>query len=117
LVRQQLEICIFSNLATEFKTGDACVVGSSSYADFREQLLSHAECEPLIEEYCLLEFPANSDDFVKHLQDKLAQVASVVDEICAVDKQFTINKDGEPVLKRSSSPNDEVEELELKSVL
>jgi len=46
-----------------------CVVGSSSYADFREQLLSHAECEPLIEEYCrLLEFPANSDDFVKHLQ-------------------------------------------------
>jgi len=48
----------------------------------------------------LLEFPANSDDFVKHLQDKLAQVASVVDEICAVDKQFTINKDGEPVLKR-----------------
>jgi len=38
----------------------------------------------------LLEFPANSDDFVKHLQDKLAQVASVVDEICAVDKQFTI---------------------------
>jgi len=63
--------------------------------------LSHAECEPLIEEYCrLLEFPANSDEFVKHLQDKLAEVASVVDEICAVDKQFTINKDGEPVLKR-----------------
>ena len=42
LVRQQLEIRIFSNLATEFKTGDACVVGSESYADFREQLLSHA---------------------------------------------------------------------------
>jgi len=117
LVRQQLEICIFSNLATEFKTGDVCVVGSSSYAD-REQLLSHAECEPLIEEYCrLLEFPANSDDFVKHLQDK-AQVASVVDEICAVDKQFTINRDGEPVLKRIPlAQTNEVEELELKSVL
>jgi len=56
-----------------------CVVGSSSYADFREQLLSHAECEPLIES--LLEFPANSDDFVRHLQDK-AQVASVVDDLC-----------------------------------
>jgi len=79
--------------------------------------LSHAECEPLIEEYCrLLEFPANPDDFVKHLQDKLAQVAFVVDEICAVDKQFTINKDGEPVLKRipSLAQTDEVEELESK---
>ncbi|MBD2365427.1 Tn3 family transposase [Anabaena minutissima FACHB-250] len=117
LVRQQLEICIFSNLATEFKTGDACVVGSSSYADFREQLLSDAECEPLIESYCrLLEFPANPDDFVKHLQDKLAIVADAVDKICAVDKQFTINKDGEPVLKRipSLAQTHEVEELESK---
>jgi len=70
------------------------------------------------EEYCrLLEFPANSDEFVKHLQDKLAEVASVVDEICAVDKQF-INKDGEPVLKRILlAQTNEVEELELKSVL
>ncbi|MEH2196589.1 MAG: hypothetical protein V7K98_28650 [Nostoc sp.] len=46
LVHQQLEICIFSILTTEFETRDACVLGSSSYANFREQLLSHAECEP-----------------------------------------------------------------------
>jgi len=90
LVRQQLEICIFSNLATEFKTGDACVVVRQ--CRFREQLLSHAECEPDRKRILSLEFPANSDEFVKHLQDKLAEVASVVDEICAVDKQFTINK-------------------------
>jgi len=54
-----------------------------------------------------------------NLQDKLAEVASVVD---AVDKQFTkhftINKDGEPVLKRIPlAQTNEVEELELKSVL
>ncbi len=30
LVRQQLEICIFSYLADDFKAGDACVVGSLS---------------------------------------------------------------------------------------
>ncbi|MEH1928687.1 MAG: hypothetical protein V7K14_30360 [Nostoc sp.] len=75
--------------------------------------MSHAESELLIEEYCcLLEFPANPDDFVKHLQDKLAQV----DEICAVDKQFTINKDGESVFKRipSLAQTNEVEELESK---
>lgn len=117
LVRQQLEICIFSNLATEFKTGDACVVGSESYADFREQLLSHVECEPLIEEYCcLIGFPANPTDFVEHLRSCLTQVACVVDNICAVDKQFTINKEGDPVLKKlpSLTQPPEVDLLESK---
>jgi TnpA family transposase len=117
LVRQQLEICIFSYLATEFKTGDACVIGSESYADFREQLLTHSECEPLISEYCrLVGFPDNPEDFVEYLRDELTRVASVVDEICSDGKQVTINKDGEPVLKRLKSPLEpkEVEELEDK---
>jgi hypothetical protein len=77
LVRRQLEICVFSYLATEFKTGDACVVGSESYADFREQLLTHEECEPLISEYCRqLGFPDNASDFVEHLRVLLTQVAT-----------------------------------------
>jgi TnpA family transposase len=117
LVRQQLEICIFSNLATEFKTGDACVVGSESYADFREQLLTHAECEPLISEYCrLLEFPDNPDDFVEHLRQELMRIASEVDKTCDVDKQFTINKEGDPVLKKvpSLTQPPEVDLLESK---
>jgi TnpA family transposase len=117
LVRQQLEICIFSNLATEFKAGDACVVGSESYADFREQLLTYAECEPLISEYCrLLEFPDNPDDFVKHLRQELMRIASEVDKTCDVDKQFTINKEGDPVLKKVPSQNQppEVDLLESK---
>jgi TnpA family transposase len=117
LVRQQLEICVFSYLATEFKTGDACVVGSESYADFREQLLTLAECEPMIEEYCSqLGFPANPEDFVEHLRSCLTQVATEVDILCADGKQVTINPDGEPVLKRlKSSPEPiEVEQLEEK---
>lgn len=80
LVRQQLEICIFSYLADDFKAGDACVVGSLSYADFREQLLKESECEPLISEYCrLVGFPDNAEDFVEHLRKSLTQVAEEVD--------------------------------------
>jgi TnpA family transposase len=117
LLRQQLEICIFSYLATELKAGDACVVGSESYADFREQLLSFSECEAMIEEYCCqLGFPSNPEDFVEYLRSCLAQVAIEVDLICADGKQVTINQDGEPVLKRLTSPDvpKEVEELEAK---
>jgi hypothetical protein len=98
LVRQQLEICVFSYLATEFKTGDACVVGSESYADFREQLLTLSECEPMIEEYChQLGFPSNPEDFVEYLRSCLTLLATEVDLICADGKQITINEDGEPV--------------------
>ncbi len=117
LVRQHLEICVFSYLATEFKTGDACVVGSESYADFREQLLTLSECEPIIEEYChQLLFPSNPEDFVEYLRSCLIQVATEVDRICADGKQVTINQNGEPVLKRLISPPEpkEVEELEEK---
>jgi TnpA family transposase len=117
LVRQQLEICIFSSLATEFKTGDACVVGSESYADFRAQLLSASECEPLLEEYCQqLGFPADASGFVAYLREELTRVAESVDKICSDGKQFTINKNGEPVLKRIPSLSEpiEVQELEAK---
>ncbi|MCP6760080.1 MAG: Tn3 family transposase, partial [Fischerella sp. CENA71] len=117
LVRQQLEICIFSYLADDFKAGDACVVGSLSYADFREQLLSESECQPLISEYCrLIGFPDNPEDFVEYLRDSLTSVAEEVDAICAVEKQVTINQAGEPVLKKITpvAQPQEVEALEAK---
>ncbi len=91
LVRQQLEICIFTYLATELKTGDACVVGSENYADFREQLLSSEECDQQLKAYCSeLGFPATPETFVNHLRSHLTQVAAEVDKICSDGKQVTI---------------------------
>lgn len=101
LVRQQLEICIFTYLALELKTGDACVEGSENYADFRQELLSWDECEPMMAEYCHeLGIPSTAEDFVENLQQLLTQTAESVDQICSDGQQITINKDGEPVLKR-----------------
>ena len=101
LVRRQLEICIFSYLATELKTGDACVVGSENYADFRQQLLTWSECEPQIAEYCAeLGIPDAPEEFVKHLQNQLTKVAREVDIICQQGDQITIDEEGIPVLKR-----------------
>jgi TnpA family transposase len=101
LVRSQLEICIFSHLATELKTGDACVMGSENYADFRQQLLPWSECEPKIAEYCAeLGIPDTPEKFVSHLQNQLTKVAREVDIICQQGDQITINEEGIPVLKR-----------------
>jgi hypothetical protein len=59
--RKHLEICIFSSLASELKTGDICVKGSENFADYREQLLPWEECEPMVADYCKeLGFPSTS---------------------------------------------------------
>lgn len=101
LVRQQLEICIFSHLAKELKTGDACVIGSENYADFRQQLLPWSECEPKLAEYCSsIGIPDTPEEFVSQLQERLTTVAREVDLICSKGDQITINEEGIPVLKR-----------------
>ena len=100
-VRRQLEICIFTYLATELKTGDVCVGGSESYADFREQLLSWQECQPQLESFCQnLGIPAEPDGFITHLTTWLAQTAIEVDKVCQDGTQVIISQTGEPVLKR-----------------
>jgi len=100
-VRPLLEICLFTYLAAELKTGDACVFGSEAFADFGEQLLAWDTCEPQIEQFCQeLDIPATPETFVKHLQQWLTQVASTVDQVCKDGAQVTISATGEPVLKR-----------------
>ncbi|WP_163420365.1 hypothetical protein, partial [Escherichia coli] len=37
--RRNLEVCVFSHLATELRSGGVCVDGSESFADYRKQLL------------------------------------------------------------------------------
>jgi len=45
-------MCVFSHIASEFKTGDICTEYSEEYSDYRNQLLPLEECKQLIEEYC-----------------------------------------------------------------
>ena len=108
--RRHFEVCVFSYLASELKSGDICVAGSQDYADYREQLLSWSDCLPLLDEYCEnLDWPSNSDDFVAHLKSWLEQAAKKVDEGYPHNTQIVINEEGEPVLKRltkkAESPN------------
>ena len=104
LVRQQLEICVFTYLAVELKTGDAYVVGSESYADLREQMLSWDECESQLEAYCQeLGFPATAEEFIQHFKERLTVAAQEADQICKSGEQVTITQEGKPVLKRVSA--------------
>ncbi|MFH4094618.1 hypothetical protein WAI78_20410, partial [Acinetobacter baumannii] len=74
---------------------------SEKYADYRKQLLSWEECEPLVKEYCKeLNFPSSPTQFVKQLKQNLTSVANTVDSNYPNNGQVMITEDGEPILKR-----------------
>jgi len=101
VMRRHFEICIFSYVAAELKSGDICVFNSEAYADYREQLLSWKDCQPLVEAYCQqLGFPTKAEDFVENLGNLLTQTASSVDQGYPNNTSVVISEQGEPVLKR-----------------
>lgn len=100
--RRHFEVCVFSYLATELKSGDICVIGSEEYADYREQLLSWSECQPLVAQYCNnLGLATDAEAFVAQLKSTLTETANRVDSGYPDNGQAIVNEKGEIVLKRS----------------
>jgi hypothetical protein len=50
--RGQLDVCVFSQLAAELKSGDISVAGSVWFADDRQHFLSREECEVGLKNLC-----------------------------------------------------------------
>ncbi len=116
--RRQFEICVFTHLALELRTCDMAVPGSEQYADYREQLLPWAECEPLVESYCKkLGLPGTADEFVQQLRTELESTAAEVDAGFPSNTAVSINKDGAPVLKRPAANKPPASATELEAAL
>lgn len=103
IVRRHLEVCVFSYLEAELRSADICVIGSENYADYREQLASWSECQPLVAQYSEnLGFADTASGFVTQLKTWLTDTANSVDIGYLDNGQVVINASGEPVLKRPS---------------
>ena len=101
LFRRHFEVCVFSYLAFELKSGDICIKGSSEYADWRKQLLSWNECEVMVDKYCEnLGLPKTAQTFVNNLKTCLTQAAEKVDSNYPQNTSLIINDEGEPILKK-----------------
>ncbi len=100
--RRYLEVCVFSYLASELRSGDMCVLGSESFADYRKQLLPWEECFHRLPAYCeKVGLPGTAKEFVASLKIQLEETAQHLDEkfpSCRGD--VSINEAGEPVLRR-----------------
>lgn len=117
LVRRHLEVCVFSYLAAELRSGDIAVPGSDSYANLHDQLMSWEECRPLVPAFCAQAgIPADANGLSAHYRDKLAATAA------AVDAGYPSNTDlvlegGRPMLRRRKGAERRPEALELEAAI
>ncbi len=100
LVRRHLEVCVFSYLAAELRSGDIAVVGADSYGNLHAQLMSWQECEPKVAEFCgQAGIPTEATELVAFYKDKLAATATKVDAGFPANTDLSF-EDGRPVLRR-----------------
>jgi hypothetical protein len=96
-----LEVCVFSYLAAELKSGDIRIAGSESFADYRQNLLGWKECEAGWKDFCRqVGLPDTAAGFVRDLRTKLTETAVQVDQKYPENGDLTISPSGEPVLKK-----------------
>ena len=115
--RHALELCIFSAVADELKTGDLWVEGAQ-FADLRAQLLPREQCAPKIAEFCAqVGLPATPEALVDHLQTLLTETAEEVDRGYPQNRYIEITEKGEVILKRRKSPKVAQEVLALEAAL
>jgi TnpA family transposase len=98
--RRYFEICLFTQVVNELKSGDLCIPGSEEYGDYRGQLVSWEEYGRDVAGYAeQAGVPAAPGAFVTTLKARLAATAS------ATDRGFPENEHveivgGEPVVRR-----------------
>jgi TnpA family transposase len=100
LARRHLEVCVFSHLAAELRSGDIAVVGSDSYANLHSQLMTWDECAPLAAQFCAQAgIPADAAQLVAFYRKKLTETAAAVDAGYPVNTDLVLDG-GKPLLKR-----------------
>ncbi|MDR7304480.1 Tn3 family transposase [Haloactinomyces albus] len=100
LARRHLEICVFSYLAAELRSGDIAVAGSDSYANLHAQLMSWDECAPLAADFCAQAgIPTEATELVAHYRHELTRTAAAVDAGYPANTDLVLDGD-RPVLKR-----------------
>ena len=100
IFRRPFEICVFSQILWELKSGDLCIPGSEQFSDYREQLLSWDEYNAEIEIYGQQAgIEVDAKKFVEKTKAWLAEGAKKADDAFPANESLLIEK-GEPVLKR-----------------
>lgn len=100
LHRRHFEVCAFSQLMLELKSGDATIVGSDRFADYRDQLISWEEYHRDIAAYGeMVGIATDGDAFVEQMREKLLATAQATDRSFPDNQSVRLER-GEAILRR-----------------
>lgn len=117
LVRRHLEVCAFSYLAAELRSGDIAIVGADSYADLHAQLMSWEECAPLVEQFCgQAGIPTEAKELTAFYRAQLTDIAEVVAAGFPHNTDLRF-EDGTPVLTRRKGADRRPSALRLEAAI
>ncbi len=117
LARRHLEVCVFSHLAAELRSGDIAVAGSDSYADLGAQLMSWDECAPLAAQFCeQAGIPTDAGELVTFYRHQLTTTAAQVDAGYPANTDLVL-EEGRPVLKRRKGADRQPSALALEQAI
>lgn len=98
--RRYFELCLFTQVMYDLKSGDLAVAGSDQWRDWREQLISEEEFQSLFRAYCARAgVPAEGLAAIQQLQMTLRETALETDRVYPDNAHLEI-ENGVPMLKR-----------------
>lgn len=117
--RRMLEVCAFSHLSADLKSGEVCIEGSESFSNYRQKLLPWEDCERELPAYCeRIGIPPTADGLVDALKELLTTTATEVDAAFPeLREDVMIGAQGEPILKRVTAKEVPPSALALQSAI
>ncbi len=112
--RRYFELCVFTQVMRELKSGDLYVCQSDKFGDYREQLISWETYHQESAHYCdLMGLDSSPKAFVKTLKQEFLTLANKVDNHYP-DNEYLELTDKGPVIKKHDTPERpaEVEKLD-----
>ena len=117
LARRHLEVCVFSHLAAELRSGDIAVAGSDSYANLHSQLMSWEDCEPLVAGFCeQAGIPPDAKALVAYYRAQLTRTATTAGKGYPANTGLRL-EGGRPVLARRTGADRRPSALALEAAL
>ena len=92
--RQYLELCVFSHILLELKSGDLYIEGSSAFGDYYRQLLSPKEVEAMLPGYAQqVGLPVEGPVFAQHVKAWLAKTIQETDASFPANSRVVFRKE------------------------
>lgn len=92
--RRYFEMCVFSQIGAELRSGDLYIEGREEFADYSRQLISWQDYEVAVAEYGqMLNLPVESQAFVAHVKQWLAEAGQATDHSFPSNAQVDYKKD------------------------